>query len=113
MDQELSPGVEHRRHEEDQLAYQAAVRIGGHVFKGILYDQGPESQYGENSQGGSGALPQPLQQLNLITSGTVTTTASGVTTSVAETQPLLDASLNYPTPINEFMAGTNFFPLSR
>lgn len=28
---------------EDQFAYQTAVSIGGHVFKGILYDQGPES----------------------------------------------------------------------
>ena len=26
----------------DQYAYQTAVSIGGHVFKGILYDQGPE-----------------------------------------------------------------------
>lgn len=29
--------------DEDQLAYQTAVNIGGHVFKGILYDQGPEN----------------------------------------------------------------------
>ncbi|XP_017250140.1 protein SHI RELATED SEQUENCE 1 [Daucus carota subsp. sativus] len=28
---------------EDQFAYQTAVSIGGHVFKGILYDQGPEN----------------------------------------------------------------------
>ncbi|KAK1357616.1 Lateral root primordium (LRP) protein-like protein [Heracleum sosnowskyi] len=28
---------------EDQFAYQTAVSIGGHVFKGIIYDQGPES----------------------------------------------------------------------
>lgn len=26
----------------DQYAYQTSVKIGGHVFKGILYDQGPE-----------------------------------------------------------------------
>ncbi|XP_076916894.1 protein EXPRESSION OF TERPENOIDS 1-like isoform X2 [Bidens hawaiensis] len=39
---------------EDQIAYQAAVNIGGHLFKGILYDQGPESQYmgGDTSSGG-------------------------------------------------------------
>ncbi|XP_076895616.1 protein EXPRESSION OF TERPENOIDS 1-like [Bidens hawaiensis] len=39
---------------EDQIAYQAAANIGGHVFKGILYDQGPESQYmgGDTSSGG-------------------------------------------------------------
>lgn len=28
---------------EDQYAYQTSVNIGGHIFKGILYDQGPSS----------------------------------------------------------------------
>ncbi|KAF9623123.1 hypothetical protein IFM89_037639 [Coptis chinensis] len=35
---------------DDEFAYQAAVNIGGHVFKGLLYDQGPE---GESSSGGA------------------------------------------------------------
>ncbi|KAK6131253.1 hypothetical protein DH2020_035010 [Rehmannia glutinosa] len=30
---------------EEHLAYQTAVNIGGHVFKGILYDQGPETRF--------------------------------------------------------------------
>lgn len=29
---------------EDEYAYQAVVRIGGHVFKGFLYDQGVEGR---------------------------------------------------------------------
>ena len=29
---------------EDQYAYQAVVKIGGHVFKGFLYDQGTETR---------------------------------------------------------------------
>ncbi|XP_010527152.1 PREDICTED: protein SHI RELATED SEQUENCE 3 [Tarenaya hassleriana] len=29
---------------KDQYAYQTTVSIGGHVFKGILYDQGPEDE---------------------------------------------------------------------
>ncbi|TKY57152.1 LATERAL ROOT PRIMORDIUM 1 protein [Spatholobus suberectus] len=29
---------------QDEYAYQAVVRIGGHVFKGFLYDQGVESK---------------------------------------------------------------------
>lgn len=29
---------------QDEYAYQAAVRIGGHVFKGFLYDQGVEGR---------------------------------------------------------------------
>lgn len=28
---------------DDQYAYQAVVKIGGHVFKGFLYDQGAEA----------------------------------------------------------------------
>lgn len=31
---------------EDEYAYQAVVRIGGHVFKGFLYDQGVEGRDG-------------------------------------------------------------------
>lgn len=31
---------------EDEYAYQAVVKIGGHVFKGFLYDQGLESREG-------------------------------------------------------------------
>lgn len=29
---------------EDEYAYQAVVKIGGHVFKGFLYDQGVDDQ---------------------------------------------------------------------
>lgn len=31
---------------EDEYAYQAVVKIGGHVFKGFLYDQGVENRDG-------------------------------------------------------------------
>lgn len=31
---------------EDEYAYQAVVKIGGHVFKGFLYDQGVEGRDG-------------------------------------------------------------------
>ena len=31
---------------EDEYAYQAVVKIGGHVFKGFLYDQGVETRDG-------------------------------------------------------------------
>ncbi|KAE8703843.1 Protein SHORT INTERNODES [Hibiscus syriacus] len=35
---------------DEQYAYQTAVSIGGHIFKGILYDQGPDtdSDYNNN-----------------------------------------------------------------
>lgn len=29
---------------DDEFAYQAVVKIGGHVFKGFLYDQGVENR---------------------------------------------------------------------
>ena len=101
---------------DDQYAYQAAVNIGGHVFKGILYDQGPESQYmaGESSSGcGSGG--GGIQQLNLITgaaTSSVTPSTSGGAVVASSTAAFLDPSL-YPAPINTFMAGTQFFPHPR
>ncbi|KAI3451017.1 hypothetical protein Pfo_007682 [Paulownia fortunei] len=104
---------------EDQYAYQTAVNISGHVFKGILYDQGTESQYmaaGETSSGG-GSVSAGVQQLNLIT-GTSATATSAPDTAAAggggggSASPFLDPSL-YPAPINSFMAGTQFFPPPR
>ncbi|EOA17006.1 hypothetical protein CARUB_v10005241mg [Capsella rubella] len=38
---------------DGQYAYQTTVNIGGHLFKGILYDQGPESSYMSAGSGGS------------------------------------------------------------
>ncbi|KAK4361495.1 hypothetical protein RND71_020447 [Anisodus tanguticus] len=52
---------------EDQIAYQAAVNIGGHIFKGILYDQGDHEYNYLNAAGDSsfGGDPAPHQH-NLI-----------------------------------------------
>ncbi|KAK6939397.1 hypothetical protein RJ641_028928 [Dillenia turbinata] len=101
---------------EDQLAYQTAVNIGGHVFKGILYDQGPEGRYGpgESSSGGGGG---EAQQFNLITSATAVTTATtagggGGGSSSHSVATMLDPSI-YPPPFNAFMTGTQFFPPPR
>ncbi|KAH7846192.1 hypothetical protein Vadar_010967 [Vaccinium darrowii] len=99
----------------DQYAYQTAVNIGGHVFKGILYDQGPDSRYtggGESSSGGaSGSSQLPL---NLIAGATTTTTATmpsaATTGNMAVT--MVDPSL-YSTPLCAFLAGTQFFPPPR
>ncbi|KAL6316520.1 hypothetical protein AAG906_018223 [Vitis piasezkii] len=88
---------------DEQLAYQTAVNIGGHVFKGILYDHGPESRYGGESSSGGGS---GSQQHNLITA------PPGVTTTSNQATTLLDPSL-YPAPLNVFMAGTQFFPPPR
>lgn len=105
---------------EEEFAYQTAVSIGGHVFKGILYDNGPGSIGGggynvcESSSGGGGA-----QRMNLITAGTVTVaTASSSTPNAGGIGSSSAAAYNdpaalYPTPINTFMAGTQFFPNPR
>ncbi|XP_073156437.1 protein SHORT INTERNODES-like [Henckelia pumila] len=97
---------------EDQYAYQTEVNISGHVFKGILYDQGSEAHYmaaGETSSGG-GSVSAGVQQLNLITGGTTSATA---TSAAANTSLFLDPSNLYPPPINSFIAGTQFFPPPR
>ncbi|KAL0391485.1 UNVERIFIED_CONTAM: protein SHORT INTERNODES [Sesamum latifolium] len=103
---------------EDQLAYHTAVNIGGHVFKGILYDQGTQSQYmaAETSSGGGSVSAGAVQQLNLVM-GTSATATSAPNTSAAggggsSASPFLDSSL-YPAPINSFIAGTQFFPPPR
>ncbi|CAA2998011.1 protein SHI RELATED SEQUENCE 1-like [Olea europaea var. sylvestris] len=86
---------------EEEYAYQTAVSIGGHVFKGILYDQGAESRYPGESSPGCGGSQQPL---DLITAPAATTSQQGLT--------MLEPSM-YPTPLNSFMAGTQFFPPPR
>ncbi|XP_021646294.2 protein SHI RELATED SEQUENCE 1 isoform X1 [Hevea brasiliensis] len=99
---------------DDQYAYQTAVNIGGHFFKGILYDHGPESTYmsaAETSSGGASGVAQPL---NLITAGTATASAAisptgaggGVTSasSSAAASAFMDPSSLYPIPLNTFIA---------
>ncbi|OVA06177.1 Protein of unknown function DUF702 [Macleaya cordata] len=102
---------------DEQYAYQTAVNIGGHVFKGILYDQGPESHYvpGETSSGGGGGEGGGggggggggSSGRNFITN---TSTVQQPSSTAAA---LLDPSSLYPTPFNAFMAGTQFFPHPR
>ncbi|CAH2043060.1 unnamed protein product [Thlaspi arvense] len=95
---------------EDEYAYKTAVSIGGHVFKGILYDQGTA----ERSSSGGGSQP-----LNLITAGLSASSSSpnmscnnGVVGSTSD-HYVDPASLNYPTSISSFMTGTHFFSNTR
>ncbi|KAM5565027.1 protein SHI RELATED SEQUENCE 1 [Rosa sericea] len=103
---------------EEQYAYQTAVNIGGHVFKGLLYDQGLDGHYtsattaGDSSSGqqdgggGGGHHHNNQQQLNLIT--TTTSTSANPPTAT-----LLDPTVVFPTPLNAFVAGTQYFPPPR
>ncbi|KAL3614029.1 hypothetical protein CASFOL_042103 [Castilleja foliolosa] len=82
----------------EQYAYQTSVSIGGHIFTGILYDQGPEPEgtgnyaTGESSSPGIGLLQHP----NLATYIGTTANATGTTSS------------SYPSPFYAF--NSQFFP---
>ncbi|XAR61696.1 hypothetical protein NMG60_11016189, partial [Bertholletia excelsa] len=96
---------------DDQIAYQTAVSIGGHMFKGILYDQGPESRCGGGGESsGAGAGVGQVQPFNLIMPATTVASTTTPTTNVGVT--VLDTSV-YPAPLSAFMAGTQFFPPPR
>ncbi|KAL3845282.1 hypothetical protein ACJIZ3_002685 [Penstemon smallii] len=90
---------------DEHLAYHTAVRIGGHVFKGILYDQGPENRYPGGGGGGESSS-------NLISAVGPTTVAT-TTTNYPPNVTMNEYSSVYPTPLNAFMAGTQFFPPPR
>ncbi|XP_059623549.1 protein EXPRESSION OF TERPENOIDS 1-like [Cornus florida] len=99
---------------DDQYAYQTAVNIGGHMFKGILYDHGPETHYmaGESSSGGGGDGSGGVQQHNLSTTSTAST--ASVSAAVGSSaMAFLDPSLYPAAQLNNFMTGTQFFPHPR
>ncbi|MQM10586.1 hypothetical protein Taro_043480 [Colocasia esculenta] len=94
---------------DDQYAYQTAVSIGGHVFKGILYDQGPDSQYSSHpgDESSSSAVAAAAIATTAGATGSITTAAAAAASS------MLDPASLYPTPLSAFMAGTHFFPHPR
>ncbi|XP_078446411.1 lateral root primordium (LRP) protein-like protein [Wolffia australiana] len=98
---------------EEQYAYQTSVSIAGHVFKGILYDQGPESQQslaGDESSS-SAAAAAAATTTNGPAAGITTAVATAAAAAAASSS--LDPASFYPTPLSAFMAGTHFFPHTR
>ncbi|XP_008805615.2 protein EXPRESSION OF TERPENOIDS 1-like [Phoenix dactylifera] len=96
---------------EDEYAYQTAVNIGGHMFKGILYDQGPEAEYMSSTQyrthhgeASSSPAAAAISTAAAITSSAVAAANTNASDAAAA---LLDP---YPTPLSAFMAGVQFFP---
>ncbi|GFY87851.1 hypothetical protein Acr_05g0014900 [Actinidia rufa] len=103
---------------ENWYAYQTAVNIGGHLFTGILYDQGSDDHYmlspgaGTSSSGG----------LNLIAATSnpppppppfAAAAASTCTAAMAAGSPpfIHDPSHNvYQPPLNTSISGAHFFP---
>lgn len=90
---------------EETLAYQTAVNIGGHVFKGILYDQGPDARYHGGGEGsgsqqhvhGLMATPPPPPQ------------SSAAMTSNNLNASMIDPSIYNPNQLSNYMSGTQFF----
>lgn len=95
---------------EDEYAYQTSVSIGGHLFRGILYDHGPELQYQGESSSTAAATAAALTSASAAAATALTAASAGNSASAAVSAGLLDPSLVYPTPLSAFMAGTQFFP---
>ncbi|TKY55861.1 SHI RELATED SEQUENCE 1 protein [Spatholobus suberectus] len=98
---------------DDRYAYQTAVSIGGHVFKGILYDYGPENNNNSNNNNNNNNnyMTGETSSTGVVAAQPLNLTASGVVSSSAA---LVDPSL-YSAPVNTFMggSGTQFFPHTR
>lgn len=113
---------------KEEYAYQTAVSIGGHVFKGILYDQGPDHHPQGGGGGGGGATntylyaaptgdhtssgggdnnPPPVN--NFV--GVGMTSGMAASSSSAGGVGYIDPSM-YPVPLSSYMPapGTHFFP---
>ncbi|ESQ34816.1 hypothetical protein EUTSA_v10009634mg [Eutrema salsugineum] len=97
--------------EDEEYAYQTAVSIGGHVFKGILYDQGP-SDHRYSSSPTATATETSQHHLNLLASTASAATTTAVTASNINNATIDPSSLYTAatTPFNAFVAaGTPFF----
>ncbi|KAK4741449.1 hypothetical protein SAY87_025037 [Trapa incisa] len=104
---------------EDSYAYQTAVTIGGRVFKGILYDRGPEAAYlgggGEGSSGGGGAGGSGLtaQQHNPVTVAAPAAEGGSMPLSAATIYDPSSSMYAAAPSGGGYMAGTLFFPHQR
>ncbi|XP_059665393.1 protein LATERAL ROOT PRIMORDIUM 1 [Cornus florida] len=81
---------------EDEYAYQAVVKIGGHVFKGFLYDQGVETRDG---------FPN-LSELHL--GGGSSGGGGGGARNGASSSPILDPSDVYAASGGGLLGGSSY-----
>ncbi|XP_060966180.1 protein LATERAL ROOT PRIMORDIUM 1-like [Cannabis sativa] len=79
---------------EDEYAYQAVVKIGGHVFKGFLYDQGVETTTRDNS-----TFPN-LSELHLG--------GGGGRNGASSSSPMLDPSDVYAASTSGLLGGSTY-----
>lgn len=76
---------------DDEYAYQAVVRIGGHIFKGFLYDQGFEGREREG-------FPN-ISELHL---------GGAAASGVGRNAPVLDPSDMYATSGGGLLGGSSY-----
>lgn len=81
---------------DDEYAYQAVVKIGGHVFKGFLYDQGVEGREG---------FPN-ISELHLGGGGGTSGGGNGGRNGASS--PILDTSDVYGASSGGLLGGSNF-----
>ncbi|KAF2543070.1 hypothetical protein F2Q70_00036746 [Brassica cretica] len=65
--------------EDKEYAYQTAVNIGGYVFKGILYDQGPSDDHRYSSSPAAIAAESSQHHLNHLSSASSVATTTTMT----------------------------------
>ncbi|KAK4790073.1 hypothetical protein SAY86_017377 [Trapa natans] len=105
---------------QDQYAYQTSLTIGGHLFKGILYDCGPETAaytgrretYPRGGSATAAAAASTQQQQHLVTVAATAAESSSMPPSTA-VQYDPNSSLYTATPINPYPGGMQFFPHQR
>jgi LRP1 type putative zinc finger protein len=97
--------------EEDEYAYQAMVTIGGHVFKGFLYDQGTDDgsheMAGTSTSNEENNLNAPIPNISELHLGGVGTTGRDVVSSL----PLLSSDVyggSAPTGGGGFLGGASY-----
>jgi len=84
---------------KDEYAYQAVVRIGGHVFKGFLYDQGADPREG---------LPN-MSELHLGGVGGSGSGGGGGRNGVSSSSPMLVPDVVYGCSGAPFLGGSTLY----
>ncbi|KAL9231673.1 hypothetical protein vseg_006868 [Gypsophila vaccaria] len=113
----------------EQYAYQTSINIGGHIFKGILYDQGPTAGAAGTSGGDQSSSAgtddhhhhqYQHHQFNIMAATTTATTqgddggGNGGANLLYPPHPHSHPHPSlYSTPFNAFLPGMQFFPHPR
>lgn len=88
---------------KDEYAYQAVVKIAGHVFKGFLYDHGLEEN--DNNSRDNNVYPN-LSELHLGGSGSGGSGGGNGRNGVSSSSPMLDPSDVYAASGGGILGGS-------